>query len=146
MREHTIYDIRRANLIRLLAEPGAKTALAGKLGTTQSHITHMVTTPGKNGAKPIHEDKARQIEAALGLALGELDHDVTRPPEAIAALSPAMDWRMLDDAIQAVIAAIVAHDLPANSVAGVARHIYEHGRKASQVDTAFAAQLIKLLK
>lgn len=69
----TVYEVRRANLIRLTQEPGAKQALALKLNMTPAQISHWLRAPGRGGARVIHEDSARRIEGVLGLAPGDLD-------------------------------------------------------------------------
>jgi hypothetical protein len=69
----TVYEIRRANLIRLTQEPGSKQALALKLNMTPAQVSHWLRIPGRYGARRLHEDHARQIENVLGLSPGELD-------------------------------------------------------------------------
>lgn len=68
-----VYETRRENLSRLLKEPGAKTQLAARLGASQSHITHLLKPPSAASARAIREETARQIEAIMGLAMGQLD-------------------------------------------------------------------------
>lgn len=68
-----VYETRRANLTKLLQEPGSKTQLAARLGASQSHITHLLKPPSAASARAIREETARQIEEIMGLAMGQLD-------------------------------------------------------------------------
>lgn len=141
----TVYEIRRENLARLLSEPGAKTALAIKLGVTQARITHLLKPIGSKGSRPIHEDQARQIESIIGLTPRALDQD----PEAPASSSPLqVDSRLLEDSVRSVISAAAdAHSkLVADKAAAIVRLVYEHSRTLGRVDPAYVAQLVKLMR
>jgi len=106
----SIYDFRRANLQRLLAERGAKTALAERLGSTQAFVSHLVRDPQKDNARQIHEDVARKIEVALLLQPGELDN----PPGEISHIHPlqAVDWDLL-----MLASSVVSQTAQANGIA-----------------------------
>ena len=62
----TVYDTRRENLRRLLQHRGAKTALAVRLGTSQSYISHAIRDPDDSAARLIHEDTARAMLTSTG--------------------------------------------------------------------------------
>ena len=64
METTSIYEIRRANLLRLLQGRGARTHLARALSVTQSHVSHLLRDPSQQFARVIHEDMARAIETA----------------------------------------------------------------------------------
>lgn len=136
-----VYEIRRTNLARLLAERGAKTALALKLGCNQTHITHLLSEPSKPGHRQVHEDVARAIEHHIGLTPGSLD----REPGASAA---PQNSALLEEAVRTVIAAAIeAHaKLAADKTAGIVRLVYEHSLAAGRVDASFVAQLVKLMR
>jgi hypothetical protein len=68
-----VYETRRENLNRLLKEPGSKTQLATRLGTSQSHITHLLKPPTAPSSRAIREETARAIEEIMGLEHGRLD-------------------------------------------------------------------------
>ena len=138
----TVYEIRRENLTRLLAEPGAKTELAIRLGVTQARITHLLKPSGK-GARPIHEDQARQIETILGLSPYGLDHEPGAQPARAGN-----DLPLLEDAVRAVVAtaAQMRATLVADKAAAIVSMVYEHSRAAGKIDPAFVQQLVKLMR
>lgn len=155
MTARNIFDIRRANLTRLLAERGAKKALAEKLDATASHVSHMVSPPGSPSSKPIHEEKARQIEELLGLTPRALDTDTAesaptfRAPAQCAMPIPAgVDEQLLEDSVRVVIAAAAdTHStLIADKAAQIVRMVYANARLIGHVDPTFVQQLVKLMR
>lgn len=92
-----VYSHRRANLARILAEKGAKSHLAAKLGCTQAVVSQWLRDPNAKHARIIHEGAARGIEQALNLQEMDLDKPplgVVDPPVLHAAMpterAPAM--------------------------------------------------------
>lgn len=161
----TVYDTRRENLRRLLYGRGAKTLLAQKLGTNQTHISHMVRDPDKAGARLIHEDKAREIEDALNLEAGALDKGGPDPvlrtgdgtvaflqmkPAPAPPPSPAdeADLELLEASVRAVItAAADTHSkIVAEKTASIVRLVYAHGKAMGHIDPTFVQQLVKLMR
>lgn len=140
----SVYEIRRENLTGLLSEPGAKTALAIKLGVSQARITHLLKPSGP-GARPIHEDQARQIEQIMGLPPRALDHDPNAPP---VARGNGDNTALIEESVRAVIAAAAeAHaKLVAEKAAAIVRLVYEHSKPLGYVDPAFVQQLVKLMR
>lgn len=160
MQKPTVYEIRRENLKNLVAGRGAKAALAIKLNASPAHISHMISSSTKNPPKPIHEDKARELETALGQSAGSLDHECVRATIGIA-LAPirsqvvagasadhcdSRDWRILNEVLHVFIAAALEHRLPANAAIGALPLVYERSRNAGMVDAGFVSGLVKLLK
>lgn len=143
--QKTVYEQRRENLTRLLSQPGAKTALAIKLDTTQAHVTHMLKAPEAKSARPIHEDTARAIETAIGLTPGELDRE---PGAAAPPSSAPPNSALLEEAVRLVIAVAAESHVKhvADKTAAIVRLVYEHSLPSGTVDPAFVTQLVKLMR
>jgi hypothetical protein len=154
------YELRRANLTELLKERGARTALALKLGVNPSHVSHLLRSPDQQFARPIHEDTAREIEAALGLDPGRLDRQhagerraiytarpVDETPEPTAPAGPVNE-DLLEETVRVVVSvATQTHSkLVADKTATLVRLVYEQSRGTGHVDPAFVQQLIKLIR
>lgn len=137
----TVYEIRRANLIRLTQEKGAKQALALKLDMTAAQISHWLRAPDRPGARLIHEDSARQIEAALGLAPGELDvpHGTKRKREVDPELLALATRTVFEEARDADLGD------PAK-LAEVVSLAYNQARVTGVLDREYVRQLLALLK
>lgn len=146
MTTKTVYEARRENLAKLMAHKGAKTQLAERLGTTQAHITHLLKPTGAQSARPIHEETARQIEAAIGLPAGELDKGAVyaRPAPKLAPV----DLDMLEHSVKAVLAEVAATHakLTDEKTASAVRLVHDHSLALGHVDPAFVTQLIKLMR
>lgn len=152
MPNKTIYDIRRENLERLLEPRGARTALAAKLGSTQSNVSHFLRKSGPY-QRLIHEDTARAIETAIGLDPGALDWVDGKRPPAVAAVprtkgvTGAVDVDLLAQTIRAVVSLAASQGKePINErLADVVTVAYEHNRSTGRCDEEFITNLLRLL-
>lgn len=149
MPNKTIYDIRRENLERLLEPRGARTALAAKLGSTQSNVSHFLRKSGPY-QRLIHEDTARAIETAIGLDPGALDWvDGVRPGGVprTKGVTGTIDVDLLAQTIRAVVSVAASQGkTPINErLADVVTVAYEHNRSTGRCDEEFIHNLLRLL-
>lgn len=167
---NNVYEARRANLARLLAEAGAKVDLAARLGMTQPQISHWLRDPATSSARKITEDSARAIEVALRLPAGDLDKpgkgkpvnifelppapprqpSTPRPPPpkpAAAAVSKAIDTELLTETTRAVLLEVGKIRGPqlAEKVADVVTLAFAHATDHGELDTGYVHQLVKLM-
>ena len=125
---NTIYEIRRENLRRYIAESSATSiAIAKQLGmATGSYLSQIV---GNQPTRKLHEDKAREFEKKLNLPAGWLDIErdaysnemggVGRVRTSNAAPEPAPKAGVLD------------HDRVVSIAAAVSEFATEFGTKIS---------------
>jgi SOS-response transcriptional repressor LexA len=66
----SVYQNRRAYLLKLIEQHGSQAALAAKLNMTTQQMNHV---GGKNPLRNIGDNLARRIEAGCGLPLGIMD-------------------------------------------------------------------------
>lgn len=66
----SVYQNRRAFLLKLIEQHGSQARLAEKIGISAQQMGHI---GGKNPVRNIGEDMARRIESACGLPLGIMD-------------------------------------------------------------------------
>ncbi|MEN6081600.1 hypothetical protein [Chromobacterium piscinae] len=78
-----VFDIRRANLARLLEPRGSAARIAEKVGSSASYLSTLKTPDKKNpNSRRMGDDMARRIEEAEGLEYGWMDrsHDSEQVP------------------------------------------------------------------
>ncbi|MBX9348757.1 hypothetical protein K5M36_16845 [Chromobacterium vaccinii] len=83
-----VFDIRRANLARLLEPRGSAARIAEKVGSSASYLSTLKTLDKKNpNSRRMGDDMARRIEEAEGLEYGWMDrsHDAgqAEPAETV---------------------------------------------------------------
>ena len=160
---NTVYERRRANLARLLREPGAKRDLAIRLDFTAANISNWLRDPGKTGAREIHEDKAREIERALGLSSGELDRPAASGPALVSVHRKEPERATVPHSVMggldvpapplAEVASLVLSEVsrrkrnfaPAK-VAAILALAYGHAAERGAIDSAYVAALIQLME
>lgn len=69
-----VSDNRRENLGHLVKRAGGQVAFANLIGKDRNQIGQWLMDPSATGARNIGNASARQIENALGLAVGSLDY------------------------------------------------------------------------
>lgn len=166
-----IYETRRQNLTNLLREPGAKTQLASRLGSSQAHITHLLKPPTAASARAIREETARQIEDIMGLDRGRLDQPnanlgaartdaakgralIVKETQSAVLIDArnqiahgAPDPALLEEAFKQVLEALQQRELqlPADKTAKMARLVYEQGLATGRIDPSLVLSLLSLM-
>lgn len=67
-----VKQIRYANLIALIAKAGSTAKLAKRVGTDASYISQIT---GPKAKRNVGDEFARQLERAMGMTFGWMDHD-----------------------------------------------------------------------
>jgi hypothetical protein len=133
-----IYDIRRSNLRKLMAQWGGPTSLAAKLGHSNgSYIAQLV---GPHPSREISEKVARGIEAKLGLPFAYLDGHLGN--------KAAVDEPLLAKCIRAVAAALEdAGSRPGHERFGeLVALAYDQAAGTGACDETYINRLVRLLK
>lgn len=132
------YEIRRANLRRLMSDWGGPTTLAAKL--KHANGSYLAQLAGPHPSRELSEKTARQIEHALGLPSGWLD--------TIHKDLQALDDKVLAMCIRAVTAALEAGKVrpPPDRFADLVSLAYEHTQAAGEVSETFITKIVRLLK
>jgi DNA-binding transcriptional regulator YdaS (Cro superfamily) len=140
---HSVYEIRRQNLLRLTQYLGAKQALALKLGVTPPVVSFWLKEPGAPSSRQIKEDSARAIEEAMGLSPGELDRPGGRAPSYAKPLDP----KLLADSTRAVMDALqqAKRTVSAEKHGDLLAVVYAHAAEQGYVDEDYARRLVSLL-
>lgn len=135
----SIYDVRRENLRRLMAEWGGPTSLAKKLG--HANGSYLAQVAGPHPRRVIGEKVARQIEERLHLPAGSLDATHTGRSE------PVRD-EVLTECVQAVAAAVSEAGLtPAPAqFAELVSLVYDRHRSIGTIDEPYIHRLMRLIK
>lgn len=137
-----LYEVRRRNLAEHLAKRGhgIKQKLAFDMGMTPPQISHWLKKPGSVGARKIHEDSARRLEAALGLMTGALDQD----PSRVAAKLNA-DENLMLAAMTAVARCVMEGGIKADEqqILLWAKTVYMDAKAAGHIDDAFVRRLVR---
>lgn len=110
----TVYDIRRANLLRLVNEAGGQAALAERIETNPVYVNQLVRgAPDSRTGRPrqIGDAIARRLERTFGKPHGWMDsaHHAAEPPAVYRMPAPPpsdfaeprvptdSEWQLLQD-------------------------------------------------
>lgn len=133
-----IYEVRRVNLRKLMADWGGPTSLSARLG--HSNGSYLAQLVGPNPSREVSEKVARSIEAKLGLPLGWMDRE--------KAERPALDDEKLAQCVRAVAAAV--RDTNANpspeQFSELVALAYEHAVASGQCSEAYINRIVRLIK
>jgi hypothetical protein len=134
-----VYEVRRANLRKLMTQWGGPTSLATKLG--HSNGSYLAQLAGPHPSREVSERTARQIEQALTLPTGYLD-------QAHPGAEHTLDDDVLALCIRAVTAAVKDAKLKANPerFADLVALAYDHSMVSGTVDEKFINRIVRLLK
>lgn len=137
-----LYEVRRRNLAEHLHKRGhgIKQKLAFDLGMTPPQISHWLKKPGTTGARKIHEDHARRLEAALGLMTGALDQS----PERVKSKLDA-DENMMLAAMTAVARVVMETGIKVDEqqILLWAKTVYVDAKAAGHIDESFVRRLVR---
>jgi len=133
-----IYETRRANLRRLMADWGGPTSLSAKLG--HSNGSFLAQLVGPHPSREISEKVARGIEAKMGLPLGWLDGPVRE--------RPAIDDTLLAQCVRAVTGAMGDAKVKAkpDQFAELVALAYEHAAPTGTCSEVYINKIVRLLK
>ena len=133
-----VYEVRRGNLRKLMATWGGPTTLAAKL--KHANGSYLAQLAGPHPSRELSEKTARQIEHALGLPGGWLDHQHSD--------AQPLDDTVLAVCIRAVTAALDSGRVrpPPDRFADLVSLAYEHAQTTGAVDEAFILKLVRLMK
>lgn len=134
-----VYEIRRTNLRKLMAQWGGPTSLAAKLG--HSNGSYLAQLAGPHPTREISERTARGFEKELDLPSGWLDRNHHQ------------DTQHLDDTtlalcIRAVSAAVKdAHlKVEPSKFADLVALAYDNSQAVGSLDENFVTRLVRLMK
>lgn len=133
------FDIRRANLRKLMEQWGGPTSLATKLG--HSNGSYMAQLAGPHPSRDVSEKVARDIEVKLNLPPGWMDKSHKGSPgqvdtntliEVVALVQDLLDGSKLKP--------------PKEKFTEVVNLVYERAQESGQLQTEYARRLVQLLK
>lgn len=135
----SVFEIRRDNLRRLMAQWGGPTSLAKKLG--HSNGSYMAQLAGPHPTRDVSEKVAREIELKLGLPDGWMDH-------RHKVLPGQPDTGLLIDAVAVVRDQLDSAGVKAQraQIEELVNLVYERASEGGGVDTEYLRRLIKLMK
>jgi hypothetical protein len=136
----TVYEIRRTNLRKLIADTSAAN-VSKQLGYTNASFLSQMAGP--NPSRQVSEKQARQIEEKLGLRPGWLDTD----SHVATNMSQTLDEGLLTNCIRAVQMYIedTGKAPKADVVAEVVSLVYEHSKALEgRFDEGFVRRLVNL--
>lgn len=134
----TVYEIRRANLRRLMADWGGPASLSRKLG--HSNASYLAQLAGPNPSRELSERSAREIESKLGLPSNWMDSEhegATRvDDEALAACVKAVAATLRDAGLRP--------DPEKYSI--LVSLVYDRWRTIGRLEEPYVKKLIDLLR
>jgi len=135
----SVFDVRRANLRKLMEQWGGPTSLSMKLG--HSNGSYLAQLAGPHPSREVSEKVAREIERKLGLDAGWMD-------KTQKTASPQVDTSALIEVV-----ALVRDLLDSNTVkiskekfTDLVNLVYERTQETGQQQSEYARRLIKLVK
>ena len=134
----SVFDVRRENLRKLIADWGGPTSLSLKLG--YSNASYIAQLAGPHPSRDVGEKLARSVEEKLGLPALWLDGPT---PEA-----PKINNDLLAQCIRAVGTTVQedrARLTPAQHAELVAL-TYDQGQRTGTLDEAYIRRLLRLIK
>jgi hypothetical protein len=135
----SVFDVRRANLRKLMEQWGGPTSLAAKLG--HANGSYIAQLAGPNPSREVSEKVAREIERKLGLDLGWMDRQhKTQPGQP--------DTNLLIEIVAVVQDLLHAQNvkLSKEKFTEVVNLVYEQAADHNANPQAYARRLINLLK
>ena len=135
----SIFDIRRANLRKLMEQWGGPTSLSVKLG--HSNGSYLAQLAGPHPSRDVSEKVAREIERKLSLPSGWMDKTHKGTPGAVDT-----------NALIEIVAMV--HDLLEDTPVKLSKEkftdlvnlVYERTQETNQQQSEYARRLIQLLK
>lgn len=133
------FDIRRANLRKLMEQWGGPTSLSMKLG--HSNGSFMAQLAGPHPTREVSEKVAREIESKLGLPPGWMDS--THRPERVQP-----DTNLLIEVVAMVQDLLHASGLKISKekFKEIVNLVYERAADTNANQQSYARRLINLLK
>lgn len=101
----TVIETRRQNLATLIERAGGQAALARKIGKDKNQVNQWM---GRAGKRNISDASARQVETAMGLPEGWLDHGQGGAQEPPATYTPVTRIEQEIGAIAGVLRVFLA--------------------------------------
>jgi hypothetical protein len=134
-----VYEIRRDNLRKLIAQWDGPGNLGKKLG--YSNASYLVQLAGPHPTRDIYERTARKIEAALDMPTGSMDGKTT-------AKAPTINTTLIHDVVQYVGMALrdVGVQLHPGKFADLVSVIYQDAETHGAIRPEFAKTVIQLTR
>ena len=133
------FDIRRANLRKLMEQWGGPTSLAAKLG--HSNGSYLAQLAGPHPSRDVSEKVAREIERKLGLSPMWMDSAHKTPPAQPDTNALIEVVAMVQDLLHAANVKISKEKF-----AEVVNLVYEQAAETNANPQAYARRIINLLK
>ncbi len=135
----TIFDTRRENLRRLIAQWGGPTSLAAKLGHASG--SYLAQLAGPHPTRDVSERVAREIEQQLEIPAGWMDHRHAGPPGRPST-------GLLIDVVAAVRDQMDAAGVSARrgTLEDIATLVYEHAVERGEIDLDLVRRLVAIAK